>query len=906
MDSNSQLPGGSFGARLSGTVKRRARRVIFAGLFALALAGAAPASLALTFTPRSEKVVLSGEANPFSPGDTFEESFSDPIISDAGLATFTCPGAVVQGTTKGIQSGFAFSTSTFDTDSAGNVAFIWNSDNSLYLANKKGFSTLAKINTSPTAGGNFTGFDAPSLNSGGQAAFHAVSTAGANDGVYLSAANVDPVAIALKNDSSPGGGVFKTFGNVALINDSGLFAFYATSAMTDGSTSGGIFLKDIKAGTALAKLPAASEASSLFMLNDAGQLAFFGNSTNGIWLGTRDGGSIVVKNGDAAPGGGTFAYFNDAIFGPEHPPGLSQNGLIAFRASTDNGPGNGIYLWTAQGVLQIAALGPAPGGSDFSTFEDPIANDSGQVVFKASVVATGGFDDRLYLGDGTTLVKIIGVGDRITGTDGHTTFSVTSVSLKDFFGLSKATGHGPLNNNGQVAYVASYQQDQADGSGPRPTFTGVFIYTAVPKPPVITSATSLDAVLGQKFTFAIQATNKPTKFSAVLDGTQSLPTGWTLSAAGLLTVTPKQAGTFTIDLKASNDGGAGTATLTVTVVDLSGYAGKYSGLIAGSKGDVTDTGIVNVKVTASGGFTAAGSFGGVAFSVKGKIKSDGTFSFQTKTGETIKLQLDQVNVPGSIAGEIDDATSAHNKIASLTLSFTPLSDAKNAPSKFIGTYTFLLPADPVPPAGTTYPAASGCGTIKINGKGAVTLSVSLADGEPTISAGGWITDGGVFFFDHSNKTAKSFLAGSLTCEAPLVGDNATGALSWQRAGQTAPCHIAAVGSRYRVPEGTATILPTPLTFQATGGGITAPAAQQITISAADEHPANAVKFDKTGALKSISIATKTGLLSGSFGAAVPGAAKPKTFSFKGVALQKQKRAEGFFKGPTDAGSVTAQ
>lgn len=92
------------------------------------------------------------------------------------------------------------------------------------------------MNTSWLTFNAFTGFDAPSLNARGQVAFHVVSTAGANDGVYLDAADVNPVAIALKNDSSPGGGVFKTFGDAALINDSGRLAFHATSAMTDGST----------------------------------------------------------------------------------------------------------------------------------------------------------------------------------------------------------------------------------------------------------------------------------------------------------------------------------------------------------------------------------------------------------------------------------------------------------------------------------------------------------------------------------------------------------------------------------------------------------------------------------------------------------------------------------------------
>jgi hypothetical protein len=219
----------------------------------------------------------------------------------------------------------------------------------------------------------------------------------------------------------------------------------------------------------------------------------------------------------------------------------------------------------------------------------------------------------------------------------------------------------------------------------------------------------------------------------------------------------------------------------------------------------------------------------------------------------------------------------------------------------LGAYTFLLPPDAAPPSGVAYPPASGYGTLTVAATGRVTAKIYLADGSPTLTAAGIHTATGDFYFDLP-KLGGVFLAGSMVLEEG-AGDSVTGTVTWQRLGQGAPVHIAVQGSRYRPPAGAQEILVTPLTFHIAGGAINDPAAQPIALSAASDKPANKVTFAAGGALKTLTMAPKTGLLNGSFGAGVPGVVKPGTFSFRGVVLQKQNRAEGFFKGPVGTGAI---
>jgi hypothetical protein len=79
--------------------------------------------------------------------------------------------------------------------------------------------------------------------------------------------------------------------------------------------------------------------------------------------------------------------------------------------------------------------------------------------------------------------------------------------------------------------------------------------------PVITSAGTASGTVGQAFAYKITATNSPTGF-----GASGLPAGLKVdTVSGGISGTPTNAGTSSVSLIASNSGGVGTASLSLTI-----------------------------------------------------------------------------------------------------------------------------------------------------------------------------------------------------------------------------------------------------------------------------------------------------------------------------------------------------
>jgi hypothetical protein len=79
--------------------------------------------------------------------------------------------------------------------------------------------------------------------------------------------------------------------------------------------------------------------------------------------------------------------------------------------------------------------------------------------------------------------------------------------------------------------------------------------------PVVTSATTATGEQGQAFSYQITASNTPTSFSA-----SGLPAGLTVNTGtGLISGTPTSNGASVVTIDAINSGGAGTATLNLTI-----------------------------------------------------------------------------------------------------------------------------------------------------------------------------------------------------------------------------------------------------------------------------------------------------------------------------------------------------
>lgn len=150
---------------------------------------------------------------------------------------------------------------------------------------------------------------------------------------------------------------------------------------------------------------------------------------------------------------------------------------------------------------------------------------------------------------------------QITANNSPTSFSATGLPT----GLSVNTTSGLIS--GIITTTGTFNNItvSASSAGGTSTATAALTITINPPPPVITSPLTATGQVGAKFFYQITATNGPFRlFSA-----SGLP-GLSVDVfTGLISGTPTQAGTFSFLIKANNNGGSGTALVTLTVTGVS-------------------------------------------------------------------------------------------------------------------------------------------------------------------------------------------------------------------------------------------------------------------------------------------------------------------------------------------------
>jgi len=125
-------------------------------------------------------------------------------------------------------------------------------------------------------------------------------------------------------------------------------------------------------------------------------------------------------------------------------------------------------------------------------------------------------------------------------------------------GLTVNTTSGIISGTPTVAGTSNVTLSAVNLGG---TGTATLALTVLPPAPVITSATTATAIIGQPFTFQIVATNNPTSY-----GSLNLPSGLLLNnSTGLISGTATVTGTTTVQIDALNAGGTANGLLLVTV-----------------------------------------------------------------------------------------------------------------------------------------------------------------------------------------------------------------------------------------------------------------------------------------------------------------------------------------------------
>jgi PKD repeat protein len=145
---------------------------------------------------------------------------------------------------------------------------------------------------------------------------------------------------------------------------------------------------------------------------------------------------------------------------------------------------------------------------------------------------------------------------QVTATNTPTSYAATGLPT----GLAISATSGAITGSPTIAIgTVNVSLLATNGTG---TGTAVLALTVVPPTPVITSATSATVTVGQALSYTITATNAPTSYAA-----SGLPSGLSLNPNnGTISGGPSVVGTYPVTISATNAGGTGSATWTLTVL----------------------------------------------------------------------------------------------------------------------------------------------------------------------------------------------------------------------------------------------------------------------------------------------------------------------------------------------------
>ncbi len=384
----------------------------------------------------------------------------------------------------------------------------------------------------------------------------------------------------------------------------------------------------------------------------------------------------------------------------------------------------------------------------------------------------------------------------------------------------------------------------------------------------------IDLPLGQRSITAVLSENDGSLVSAFADG-----------GDGQLYFATRFAGA----------GGGGTIG-RVSIQPAKPLAGRYGGVLE-TGGNFTDSGALRIALTPGGQFTGLLTVAGKHFGFRGAIDSQQVAHIRIpRPGQpelALRLAWDGEALGGTLTAGAQTFTLATKR--------SPWTGEHAAPQASRYTVALDLPYSAPP---SEAPPGSGFATMMVSPLGTVSVAGRLADGVP-FTAGSIVGADGAFPLIAAAGSGREALAGRVTFRNVAAVSDCDGELAWQRKSRGGAAPYAAgfyhdvrlTGSRFAAPAAGSRVLALDEAGRANihlsdGGLPQSPLDVPITLTAA-----NRATFPPP--LRSMSIDLKTGIFAGTF--THPGDGRVR--ALRGVFLQKQNRASGFFLGPREGGGV---
>jgi List-Bact-rpt repeat protein/cysteine-rich secretory family protein len=334
--------------------------------------------------------------------------------------------------------------------------------------------------------------------------------------------------------------------------------------------------------------------------------------------------------------------------------------------------------------------------------------------------------------------------------------------------------------------------------------------------------------------------------------------------------------------------------------------GLYNGLLtANGSGD----GFFTITSSATGLFSAKLVLNGTGYSLKGQFDAQGNFQTSIpRTGLTplaVSLHLDLTNGTNQVTGTVSDGTVT-SALSADQLVYDPLSNPAGP-----GRYTVVFVPDPNNQS-AAIPRGYGWATVAIAPTGLAQVVVSLADGAG-FTLGVAVSKNGTLPVYAPLYSAQGSVSGTLAFRATSVSD-LDGTLAWTSAARPNDSRarypagfseqLAAVGSKYAPPASGTRVLsladaPGNAIVEIGAGGMSSQITQPVTLASTNLITAVA----PNPAAVTFSVSLKDGKCSGAFLYPVTPLVNAPV-KFKGVVLQKQNAAFGYFLGMPQSGYVS--